>query len=37
MAEEIIVDMRTHEEYVKYYIKGALNITLYDLEFNYDS
>ena len=36
MTEKIIIDVRTREEYVKDHIKGALNIALHDLEFNYD-
>ena len=36
MTEKIIIDVRTREEYVKNHIKGALNIALHDLEFNYD-
>ena len=30
---ELIVDVRTREEYVKNHIKGALNLPIYDLEF----
>ena len=33
---EIIIDVRTGEEYVKEHIKGAINIPLYDLNFYTD-
>lgn len=36
MTEKIVIDVRTREEYTKDHIKGALNIALHDLEFNYD-
>lgn len=36
MAEKIIIDVRTREEYAKDHIKGALNIAVHDLEFSFD-
>jgi rhodanese-related sulfurtransferase len=35
-STELIIDVRTREEYVKEHIKGALNIPLYDLDFYLD-
>lgn len=35
MNEEIILDVRTREEFAKDHIKGALNIALHDLEFHH--
>lgn len=34
--EEIIVDVRMREEFVKEHIKGAINIPLYDIDFYVD-
>jgi len=34
--EEIIVDVRTREEFVKEHVKGAINIPLHDMEFYID-
>lgn len=36
MSEEIILDVRTREEYYKDHIDGALNISLHDLKFYFD-
>ena len=36
MSEEIILDVRTREEFYKDHIEGALNISLHDLEFCLD-
>ncbi len=33
---DLIVDVRSREEYVKRHIKGALNIPLFDLEYYVD-
>jgi len=34
--DELIVDVRTREEFAKEHIKGAINIPLYDLDFYID-
>lgn len=36
MLEEIVVDVRTREEFVKQHIKGAINIPLHDIDFYID-
>ncbi|HWR63070.1 MAG TPA: rhodanese-like domain-containing protein [Candidatus Thermoplasmatota archaeon] len=36
LAEHLIIDVRTREEYAKDHIKGALNIALHDLEFYHE-
>ena len=36
MSDEIIIDVRTREEYYKDHIKNAFNIALHDLRFYYD-
>ena len=33
MADELIIDVRSREEFVREHIKGAINIPHYDLEF----
>ena len=33
---QLIIDVRTREEFVKEHIKGALNIPHYDLQFHED-
>lgn len=32
-GQEIIVDVRTREEYLKEHVKGSINIPLYDIEY----
>jgi len=35
-VQELVIDVRTREEYVKEHVEGALNIPLYDLDFYVD-
>jgi len=34
--DELIVDVRTREEFAKEHVKGAINIPLHDLDFYID-